>query len=1457
MKFKVCLCAISALAFLAAVAAAGFSCSSATQPAVSAVSPLCGPGPISVSGTNLLAEANVVVLCQWWSVPCSGSAALIANTTGASLSASALQCDAPASAPAAGRLALSVALFDPGVPVVPACSSSLFAAPLANASSFYVPSCDASTVLCSNISIASILSASVGTYGPASIAVSDPMDCAASISLPAQNYSIGTTLVPLRYNGTLGLSRACTMAITVVDVQPATVTCPPNGTRFPLSRGAETATVQCLAGVAFSVACGGFIKSRADVKAVYQSPSATTPLPAGPAVFIFTIMTVNGINTTCNTSFLIVDSEVPAFVCPGNITVPENPNGPTALVRVPFNISDNSGLASVSVTRVVGPAGNTSMSQSVTNFSTVVKNYISVVSVEAPPGARVALLVTATDKSGNMAGCNATINFAQSSITSQILAVGNLIQNATVATAIEAVSNITTGANMSASQVALLAPMINSIVTNAISRNYTNMPNLFNVLDSIGSQPPAVLVAAGALGNTTTQLRDSVALVASALVSQLQNSDNATSTSASITTQGGSASKTAVLVGASMTITVVVAEVSGANAVTAVDFSAGPARFSLTTSSISTSNGTTFGAAFIVYNDARLFSSDTSTAVVTPVVDVTLSHSVLNGSMEFSMLPSGYCQGIQYQCAYWGNGTWLSDGLSSTNTDAGVLCSTVHLTNFAVLVDASDASASGAHDEALSIITVVGCMLSLIGLVLTVAVHSGIPRLRQAMPSRMLLNLCVALACGLLLFIIASYVTGTTTITTIGTCTTISTSVPTQCQVVGILLHYFWLAALLWMVMEGIQLHAVVVIVLGLRTARRYKIYLLTAWGLPAIIVALTLGIEGARVYGSASFCWINDQRVLIWAFLAPLAACVALNTFLFSIIASAIWNSRRGSKEDAGLSRHSSLRQLRSCASIFALLGLSWLFGALINTSSGSGSLTLQYLFALFTTLQGFAVFIFNCALSDQVRETLRQMVSSPRTRTPRTQTNKGAVSDKKRPRSNKTSPYLPMSETSVEMSVHGDSAMEPRSPESPSDSRLSEPLGDPRGSGRPSQDERMGGLDLDGVDMDALEPNVLFARRSEEIDSVPPTPTTPTTPASVAVPAAPAVIVSASLKQRRAPTAYLEVLPEHENDTTYDLGHSGDPNLYSVLPSRPPKPTGVPAKPAEVIYDTGQMYAVLSVEGPQESEDSVYDQATPQLQPTVRRKPTSGPASSGPADELYDTRTTGAGDDTYELYDNRTLPGAAEDLYGDADIYPRATVRRRPSVQSLPDDGMYDSRTYPADEETYAVGDDHMYSRATVRRPSVAVQAVDGLYDIGATGTEEPLYADDATDGVPAEPLYGDQLYARATLRRPSVPAVNAPGLYDLGANDALYGASSSSDNTGSPTYDLGASSNIYSASSLATAPARDDVSAEAPFDIGQMYAVLGLDLLADSVVLDAGPARMAGKSRLSGISDSEYPT
>ena len=129
----------------------------------------------------------------------------------------------------------------------------------------------------------------------------------------------------------------------------------------------------------------------------------------------------------------------------------------------------------------------------------------------------------------------------------------------------------------------------------------------------------------------------------------------------------------------------------------------------------------------------------------------------------------------------------------------------------------ASASVSDADAEALSYITIVGCCLSLYGVVVTLLVHGCVASLRHSMPSKLLLGLCTALAMSLTFFIAATYLA--------------ASPVPGSCQAVAVLLHYSILASFGWMVVQAANFYAVIIVVMGLRMGFRLRIYNVLAWG--------------------------------------------------------------------------------------------------------------------------------------------------------------------------------------------------------------------------------------------------------------------------------------------------------------------------------------------------------------------------------------------------------------------------------------------------------------------------------------------------------------------------------------------------------------------------------------------------------------------------------------------------
>ena len=94
------------------------------------------------------------------------------------------------------------------------------------------------------------------------------------------------------------------------------------------------------------------------------------------------------------------------------------------------------------------------------------------------------------------------------------------------------------------------------------------------------------------------------------------------------------------------------------------------------------------------------------------------------------------------------------------------------------------------------------------------------------------MNLCINLAIAQIIFVA-------------GVDKTSENSVPIHCQVIAVLLHYFFLVSFMWMLMEGLFLYFALVKVFITNTKQYIFVFTIVSYGLPLLyigIITLPLG---------------------------------------------------------------------------------------------------------------------------------------------------------------------------------------------------------------------------------------------------------------------------------------------------------------------------------------------------------------------------------------------------------------------------------------------------------------------------------------------------------------------------------------------------------------------------------------------------------------------------------------
>ncbi|XP_053501214.1 adhesion G-protein coupled receptor G2 isoform X2 [Ictalurus furcatus] len=324
-------------------------------------------------------------------------------------------------------------------------------------------------------------------------------------------------------------------------------------------------------------------------------------------------------------------------------------------------------------------------------------------------------------------------------------------------------------------------------------------------------------------------------------------------------------------------------------------------------------------------------------------------------------------------CVFWkfnlsgGAGGWSSEGCTVLNhTETETICGCNHLTSFGVLLDLSgEGIKNRLQNTILTYITYIGCGISSIFLSVTLMTYLAFETLRKDIPSKIVIQLCLALLLLNLTFLLDAWLALYTNI--VGLC--ISTA---------FFLHYFLLASFTWMAMEAVHMYISLVKVFNTYVSR-YMVKLgLAGWGIPLIVVIIVIAIDENNYalvsYGkfedgtSDQFCWLKNEIAYYVAVVAYFCVVFILNLSMFIVVMVQLCRIKRQNPHN--LQHRSVLQDLRSVSGLTVLLGLTWGFAFF---AWDAVNLPFMYLFAIFNSLQGFFIFVFHCAVKENVRKQWR----------------------------------------------------------------------------------------------------------------------------------------------------------------------------------------------------------------------------------------------------------------------------------------------------------------------------------------------------------------------------------------------------------------------------------------------------------------------------------------------------
>uniref|UniRef100_A0A8C2WWG9 Adhesion G protein-coupled receptor B1 n=1 Tax=Cyclopterus lumpus TaxID=8103 RepID=A0A8C2WWG9_CYCLU len=300
----------------------------------------------------------------------------------------------------------------------------------------------------------------------------------------------------------------------------------------------------------------------------------------------------------------------------------------------------------------------------------------------------------------------------------------------------------------------------------------------------------------------------------------------------------------------------------------------------------------TFVTGIVLYRNlgSILALQRNSTVLNSKVLSVTIKPTPASLSapvvVEFSHMYNGT---INQTCLTWDEsdsssllGSWSARGCKAVLVDSfRTKCVCDRLSTFAILARLNP-EMNMDKTQLPSVTLIVGCGVSSLTLLLLIIIYVSVWRYIRSERSVILINFCLSIISSNALILIGQTQTRNKVL----------------CTLIAAFLHFFFLSSFCWVLTEAWQSYMAVTGRLRNRIIR--KRFLCLGWGLPALVVAISVGFTKAKGYGTPSYCWLSLEGGLLYAFVGPAAAVVlGVSVELLCGFAPA------GSHLDVGCPRH------------------------------------------------------------------------------------------------------------------------------------------------------------------------------------------------------------------------------------------------------------------------------------------------------------------------------------------------------------------------------------------------------------------------------------------------------------------------------------------------------------------------------------------------------------------------
>ncbi|XP_016042349.1 adhesion G-protein coupled receptor G1 isoform X2 [Erinaceus europaeus] len=330
--------------------------------------------------------------------------------------------------------------------------------------------------------------------------------------------------------------------------------------------------------------------------------------------------------------------------------------------------------------------------------------------------------------------------------------------------------------------------------------------------------------------------------------------------------------------------------------------------------------------------------------------------------LTFQHLPQP--KNVTLQCVFWvedptlnGPGSWSDAGCETISRDTQTACYCNHLTYFAVLM-VSSVEVDAVHKHYLSLLSYVGCVISALACVITMAAYFCSRRKPRDYTIKVHMNLLLAVFLLDVSFLLSEPVA--------------LTGWEAACRASALFLHFSLLACLSWMGLEGYNLYRLVVEVFGTYVPGYLLKLSIVGWGFPIFLVTLVALVDVDN-YGPIilavhrtpesvtypSMCWIRDSLVSHVTNLGLFSLVFLFNTVMLGTMVVQILRLRPHGQR---------WPHVLTLLGLSLVLGLPWAL-VFFSFASGTFQLVVLYFFSIITSFQGFLIFLWYWSLRLQAR--------------------------------------------------------------------------------------------------------------------------------------------------------------------------------------------------------------------------------------------------------------------------------------------------------------------------------------------------------------------------------------------------------------------------------------------------------------------------------------------------------